>query len=88
MTTSYEAKLSILTELWLNYRNDQNFEEFIAYNDLGLPIAYAIYEGIVESTELAASFVSETFDLLLSGLAIPEDIGFDTLDDMIEEAGE
>jgi hypothetical protein len=88
VTTSYEAKLSILTELWLNYRNDQNFEEFIAYNDLGLPIAYAIYEGIVESTELAASFVSETFDLLLSGLAIPEDIGFDTLDDMIEEAGE
>lgn len=88
MATSYEAKVSILTELWLNYKNDQNFEEFIAYNDLGLPLAYAIYEGIVESTELAASFISETFELLLAGLAIPEDVGFDTLDDMIEEAGE
>jgi hypothetical protein len=88
MTTPYEDKLAILSELWLNYRNDQNFEEFIAYNDLGLPLAYAIAEGIVESTDLAATFILETFELLLSGLAIEEDIGFETLDDLIEEAGE
>lgn len=88
MATPYEDKLAILTELWLNYRDDQNFEEFIAYNDLGLPLAYAISEGIVENTDLAATFILDTFELLLSGLAIEEDIGFETLDDLIEEAGE
>jgi hypothetical protein len=88
MATSYENKAEILSELWLNYKDDQNFEEFIKYNDLGLPLAYAISEGIVESTELAAGFVSETFELLLAGLGIPEDIGFENLDEMIQEAGE
>ena len=88
MATPYENKASILSELWLNYKDDQNFEEFIKYNDLGLPLAYAISEGIVDSTEIAAGFVSETFELLLAGLAIPEDIGFENLDEMIQEAGE
>ena len=88
MATSYENKASILSELWLNYKDDQNFEEFIKYNDLGLPLAYAISEGIVDSTEIAAGFVSETFELLLAGLAISEDIGFENLDEMIQEAGE
>lgn len=88
MATSYESKLSILVELWLNYKDDQNFEDFIAYNDLGLPLAYAISEGIVESTDIAANFVSETFELLLAGLEIVEDIGFENLDDVLQEAGE
>jgi hypothetical protein len=88
MATLYENKLQILSDLWLNYADDQNFEEFIEYNNLGLPLAYAISEGIVESTEIAAGFVSETFELLLAGLAIPEDTGFENLDEMIQEAGE
>lgn len=86
--TTFEDRAAILSELWIDYRNDENFTDFIDYNDLGLPLAYAISEGIVERTDLAARFVDETFELLLEGLELAEDTGFESLDDMLEEAGE
>jgi hypothetical protein len=80
--TTFENKCLILADLWLNYRNDEQFEDFIEYNDMGLPIAYAIAEGIVKSTEVAEGFINETFDLLLGGLSI-EDNDWDNLEDML-----
>ena len=80
--TTFDNKCAILADLWLNYRNDDNFEDFIEYNDMGLPLAYALSEGIVTGTELANKFIDETFDLLLSGIGI-EDRGFESLDDVL-----
>lgn len=85
MTTTLVARISILSELWLNYRNDEEFADFVAYNDIGLPIAYALDNGIVGSTELAETFISETFDLLIGALAI-EDTGFDSLDELFDSS--
>ena len=81
-TTTYENKCAILSDIWLNYRTDTQFVDFIEYNDLGLPLAYAISEGIVDSTDIASGFVNETFDLLLAGLGA-EDTGFEHLDDLM-----
>lgn len=81
-TTTYENKCAILSDIWLNYRNDTEFVDFIEYNDMGLPLAYAIAEGIVDSTEIASGFINETFDLFLAGLGV-EDTGFDSLDDVM-----
>jgi hypothetical protein len=78
-STNYTDKCSILAELWLNYRTDDQLTDFVDYNDLGLPIAYAIDNDIVRSTEMAQRFVEETFDLLLASLKV-EDTGFDNLD--------
>jgi hypothetical protein len=88
LETSYEEKVSILADLWIEYRNDTNFIDFVEYNDLGLPLAYAIDNAIVESTDMAANFIAETFALLLEALEIEEDTGFETLDDLLEGAGE
>jgi hypothetical protein len=88
LETSYKEKVSILADLWIEYRNDTNFSDFVEYNDLGLPLAYAIDNAIVESTDMAANFITETFALLLEALDIEEDTGFETLDDLLEEAGE
>jgi len=84
--TTQESKADILSELWLGYKTDQNFEDFFAYNDLGLPLAYAISNGIVKATELSNKFINETFDLLLASLEI-EDEGYDGLDDIFLMAG-
>lgn len=81
-TTLYSDKTNILAELWLNYRNDEEFQDFCDYNDIGLPLAYAISNDIVKSTTLAEQFVNETFDLLLAALDV-EDTGFETLDDLL-----
>jgi hypothetical protein len=84
MTTTYSNKTIILADLWLNYRDDENFKEFVQYNDLGLPLAYAIANSIVESTPMAEQFIEESFDVLLSALGI-EDTGFELFDELIEE---
>lgn len=80
--TTYFSKASILADLWLNYRNDEDFLDFIEYNDIGLPLAYAIANDIVKSTDIAERFINETFELFISGLGI-EDTGFETLDDVL-----
>jgi hypothetical protein len=85
-TTTQESKADILSELWLGYKNDQNFEDFFSYNDLGLPLAYAISSGIVKATDISNKFIDETFTLLLASLEI-EDEGYDGLDDIFLMAG-
>ena len=81
--TTKENKAFILADLWMNFRDDEQFQDFIEYNDLGLPLAYAISNGIVKPTERSDSFIEETFVLLLAGLNIEEDTGFDNLDELL-----
>ena len=83
MTTTLTDKANILADLWLNYRDDSEFQDFVEYNDLGLPLAYAFSMGIVPETEMLVNFVNETFDVLLAGLSL-EDTGFETLDELLD----
>lgn len=85
--TTFDNKCYILSELWLNYRNDKEFQDFVTYNDLGLPLAYAISEGVVKTTPMADAFIEETFDLLLSALGV-DDAGFDNLNDLLGTVSE
>ena len=84
-TTPFSNKASILAELWMNYRDDENFRDFIEYNDLGLPLAYAIAENVVSVSDKAKLFIEETFDVFLAGMDI-EDTGFDTLDSLLSQS--
>lgn len=80
--TSYANKCSILADLWINYRDDEEFDDFVEYNDLGLPLAFAIAQGIVSDTPLSNAMITETWDLFLAGLEIT-DSGFDSLEEML-----
>ena len=82
-TTPFSNQASILAELWMNHRQDEEFRDFIEYNDLGLPLAYAIAENVVAVSDKARLFIEETFDVLLAGLEI-DDEGFETLDELLE----
>jgi hypothetical protein len=85
--TTQDNKTSILAELWMEYKNDEEFDDFMQYNDLGLPLAYAISNGIVDGTEQSEKFINETFELLLTILGI-EDQGFETLNDLLDIQGQ
>ncbi len=82
-TTPMETKAEILADFWNTYKYDKQFADFFQYNDLGLPLAYAISTGMVSSTPHAELFIAETFDLLLEVLGISDDTGFETLDDIV-----
>lgn len=83
-TTLYSNKCAILAELWMGYRNEEEFVDFIEYNDIGLPLAYLIAEDVVKSTTMAEQFIEETWSLLLSALGIEEDTGFEDLEEVLE----
>lgn len=84
--TPLSDRADILAELWIQYKDDDDFRDFIEYNDLGLPLAYAVSHGIVEMNDQLELFVNESFDLLLSGLGI-EDIGFTDLPEVLQTDG-
>ena len=84
--TTFENKCSILAELWMNERDDEDLKDLFSYGDLGFPLAYAIENGIVEETDKARSFIEEVFDLLISSYGL-EDEGFEDYDDIIFATG-
>ena len=43
--TAYEAQCDILADLWVEYKSEPEFKDFVEYNDLGLPLAYSIANG-------------------------------------------
>jgi len=88
VATEFESKCDILSELWLNYREEHDFYDFVKYNDIGLPLAFMISEEIVTNpTDAAQSFVIEAFDLFLQALGI-EDSGFTNLNEILKISSE
>jgi ATP-dependent exoDNAse (exonuclease V) alpha subunit len=84
-TTDIRVRTEILADLWLDYRDSEDFKDFIEYNDLGLPIAYAIANSIVDTSPMAEQFINESFRLLIAVLKL-EDTGFNNLNDMLDAA--
>lgn len=81
--TEFSTKTEILSDVWMDYRSEEEFSDFIEYNDLGLPLAYAISNKLVTPSETGKKLVEETFDLLLSGMDVEEDTGFDSLEHLL-----
>jgi hypothetical protein len=69
----------------MDYRTDEEFQDFIEYNDLGLPLAYAVASQLVEILPIAESYIDETFHLLLTSLDLT-DTGFDSLEEVLGSA--
>ncbi len=82
--TSFEEMCLILSELWINHKNEKTFEDFISYNDLGLPLSFLIESELVVPTELAKKYIQETWYILLGSLDIKEDIGFSSLQELFD----
>jgi hypothetical protein len=80
--TPFDTKCEILSDLWMDHRHQEDFEDFISYNDLGLPLAFLVNGELVTPSEMAKSMIDETYELFLATLEI-KDTGFDSLDDLL-----
>ena len=84
MTTPYNTKYAILSELWTGYKDDKEMADFFAYNDLGLPLAFMIEQKIVESTPVAQVYIEETFELLVESLGLDPEEEYESIEEMLE----
>lgn len=84
MENSFENKCAILAEVWLGYRQDPQFNDFVSYNDLGLPLAFLIEEKLVTPQLLAREMVNESYALLLASLE-KSDGDWESLEDLLGE---
>ena len=80
--TTFDNKCYILSELWMEYRDEPDLEEFVSYNDIGLPLGFLISEQLVTPSDRAKEMVNETFELLLVALEV-EDNGYENLSDLM-----
>lgn len=81
--TDYSDILEILSELQMNYDDDQRFEEFVRVHDLGLPLAYCAKQDLSQPTDAGIKYIMETWKDFLELLEI-KDIGFNELDDILD----
>ena len=84
MATTFENKCAILSDLWLNYKDNEELQDFVEYNDLGLPLAYLIHTDLVSVNESGISYVDETFNLLCTGLGVDLDEEYESLNELME----
>lgn len=79
---SFENKCAVLSDLWMQYRFDKEFEDFVEYNDLGLPLAFLVGEELVKPALLAKEMIEETYALLLAALE-REDGDYESIEDLM-----
>ena len=84
MPTDFSTKASILADLWINFRDDEELEDFCQYNDIGLPLAYFVHTDLVKPSDEAAGYIDETFNLLCAALSLDLDGDYESLNDMFD----
>jgi hypothetical protein len=82
-TTTFDNKALILGQVWLTLKDESEWRDFIWYNDIGLPLAFAFAEKIINHTPDLEQYINETWDLLLEAMQLG-DIGFDDIQDMFD----
>jgi hypothetical protein len=83
--TDFSSTCEILSDLYANYKDDEDFQDFIGFNDLGLPLAYFHHENLSKVTPDGERYIAETWRVLLGSLGL-EDEGFESLDELLAAA--
>jgi len=64
------------------------YEDFFAYNDLGLPIAFALHHELCTITEKGVEVINETYLDLCSYVDIDDDYEYKSVDDFMSDIGD
>lgn len=87
--TPFDTKVEILASLWMDFRDEPDWGDFISDQELGLPLAYMMANSLVPKEAVLGNFgeelINETFVNLLTAMAVSVDSGFDNLDQIVLE---
>lgn len=77
-------KAYILTDFTIEFSNDESYQEFFDYNDLGIPIAVALANDLVILTQAGEDLLNETWRYLCELFSKNHEDYFESLDDILE----
>jgi hypothetical protein len=90
--TLFSKRVNILAALWFFYRdkddNPKMWQDFFAWADIGLPLAYVASENLATLTDEGMELITETWEAACGILAIdpyPVEM-YNTLEDMLNES--
>ena len=81
--TEFYYQTIILAELWEEYKDVDTFQEFYYINEIGLPLAWAVNQGLCQPSIEGINYIEHTFKNLMLWYEI-EDTGFETLDEVMD----
>jgi hypothetical protein len=86
--TDFTKVCEILGSLYSNYRDDDELDDFMDFNDLGLPLAYLSAENLCQVSDDGARYIMETWNLFLQSLNLEDTGNWDSLDDLLGSAND
>lgn len=81
--TPFSKKCEILNDFYLEYSGSDEFENFIALNDLGFPAAVLVMNGSVILTDVGQNFIEETWQMLCEELEVDHYGEYESLEDLL-----
>ena len=76
-------KIAVLADLYLNYRDEDQFKMFADYHDIGLPIAHLVHTGLCTMTKEAEIYIEETYGALIAALGVDSNKPYQTIEEMV-----
>ena len=76
--TNFSNKVSILRDLWIQYRDDEYFSDLFEINDLGFPLAFAIFHDQAIPSNEGMETINQTWNNFLEYINV-DDTGFEDL---------
>lgn len=83
--TPFDTQCEILTEMWLNYRDEESVAELFEFFDIGFPLAFAHNQGLVKLEPVGKEMVSNCWAGVIESFGHEQDTGFETLSDLTED---
>ena len=86
--TTSSDKCRILGDFWLDYREDikadENWMQFFAYADMGLPLAFLVDRGYAVITDEGTEIIDETWNVFCDMAAVDSEAAYITLSDVFD----
>ena len=77
------TKAEILVQFTQDSFNDENYDEFFDYNDLGIPLSIAIIQDMVILTDSGEALLEETWIELCNLFNADPNSEYETIDDLM-----
>ena len=82
--TPLENKAQIVVEFIQDYKDDEEYEEFFEYNDLGIPLAIAITQDMAYLTDSGSNVFEETWARLCDLFDADVSDSYESIDELMD----